>query len=303
MTKLVVSVPDSFTRKALGDVPEGVEIVEWDFSGPAPRDRIDLAVTPAFASAEVMDAVASVETQLVQVPSIGYDAIIGKVPPNTVVANGATVHETATAELTLALLLAAARDIPRMVRQQDASTWEKFHMKGLADSNVLMVGAGGVGKAIADRLDPFEVSLTRVATTARDDERGHVHAVDELPELLPHADVVIVIVPLTDDTEKMINDEFLAAMPDGAILVNVARGQVADTDALVRHGDRLRIAVDVTDPEPLPEDSGLWQKASVISPHVGGITSALSPRLHKLLQRQIRHLLAGEEPENVVLRG
>ena len=303
MAQLVVSVPDSYTRKALGEVPDGVELVEWDFSGPAPRDVIDLVICPPFASPAIMEAVAPVRTRLVQVPSIGYDSIVGKVPPGTVVANGATVHETATAELTLALLLAVARDVPRMVRQQDRSEWEKFQLKGLADRNVLMVGYGGVGKAIAARLEPFEVTLTRVATTARDDERGHIHAVAELPELLPHADVVIVIVPLTPETDGMVDDAFLAAMPDGAILVNVARGRVADTDALARHGDRLRIAVDVTEPEPLPEDHPLWQKAALIAPHVGGLTSALAPRLHRLLQRQIAHLLAGEEPENIVLRG
>ena len=302
MSPFVVSVPDTHTRTALGKVPDGVEVIDWDLTGPAPRQRIDMVVCPPFATPAHMELVEDVETALVQVPSIGYDGIIGKVPAGKVIANGSSVHEAATAELTLALLLAVARDVPRMVRAQDNANWEKFFIRGLTDCNVLMVGYGGVGKAIAARLEPFEVTLTRIASTARDDEQGHIHGVAELPELLPRADVVIVIVPLTPATDGMVDDDFLAAMQDGAILVNVARGRVADTDALVRHADRLRIAVDVTEPEPLPADNPLWQTAALIAPHVGGVTAALAPRLGRLLQRQIAHLLAGEEPENVVIR-
>ncbi len=290
-------------RETLGTVPDGVEVIDWDFTAPPPRDSIDMVIFPPFTPPELMDAAKGVESRLFQVPSVGYDSIVGHVPPGRIVANGSTVHETATAELTLALLLAVAREVPRMVRAQDLSTWRPFTTKGLADSHVLLIGYGGVGRAVAERLDPFEITLHRVATRERDDERGHIYPASKLPELLPQADIVIVTVPLTEDTIGRVDDAFLSAMPDGAILVNVARGKVADTDALVRHADRLRIALDVTDPEPLPADHPLWQKATLIAPHVGGATDALAPRLHQLLQRQIAHLLAGEEPENIVLRG
>ncbi|MET0352938.1 MAG: NAD(P)-dependent oxidoreductase, partial [Plantibacter flavus] len=152
---------------------------------------------------------------------------------------------------------------------------------------------------------PFEVEVTRVASSAREDERGPIHGIDELPELLPHAEIVIVVVPLTDSTRGLIGDDFLAALPDDALVVNVARGPVADTDALVEHATsgRIRLALDVTDPEPLPADHPLWSLPNVlVSPHIGGATSAMLPRMARLLRRQIEHLLADEEPENIVLR-
>lgn len=299
---LVVSVPDSVTREILGTVPDGVEVIEWDLRSPAPRDRIDMVVTHAFATPDALAATADVETQLIQVQAIGYDTILDKVPAGKVVANGHSVHETATAELTLALLLGAMRDVPRMVRQQQESSWTRYWAPGLADAKVLMIGTGSVGRAIAARLAPFEATLTRVATTARDDELGHVHGVDELDDLLPEADAVILIVPLTPETDGMVDDAFLRRMKDGAVFLNVARGRCARTDALVAHADRLKIVLDVVDPEPLPADSPLWQKAMLIAPHQGGMTDALAPRLGALLRRQIDHLLAGEEPENIVLR-
>ncbi|MDO5496056.1 MAG: NAD(P)-dependent oxidoreductase [bacterium] len=303
MPQLVVSIYSSDDAHLLEPIPDGVEVVEWDLSSPPPRDHIDMVVFPPFARPPLMEAAGNVSSRLLQLQSIGYDSLEPHVPSGSVVANGASVHESATAELALALLLAVTREVPRMVRNQDLSRWQQFHTHGLADSRVLMVGYGGVGKAIADRLTPFEVALTRVATSRREDELGVVHAVEELGELLPEADAVIVIVPLTPKTEGLVDDEFLAAMPDGAVLVNVARGKVADTSALLRHADRLRIALDVTDPEPLPADHPLWQKATLIAPHVGGATDAQTPRLKELLQRQMAHLLADEEPENIVLRG
>ncbi|RXZ40205.1 NAD(P)-dependent oxidoreductase, partial [Agromyces binzhouensis] len=175
----------------------------------------------------------------------------------------------------------------------------------LADRRVLLVGYGGVGRAIEDRLAGFEVELTRVASSARDDERGRVHGVDELPALLPHAEVVIVVVPLSDETTRLVDAAFLAALPDGALVVNVARGAVADTDAILAEATsgRLRFALDVTDPEPLPEGHPLFALPNVlVSPHVGGATTAMMPRMARLLRDQVERMLRGDEPRNVVLR-
>ena len=181
-----------------------------------------------------------------------------------------------------------------------------FFYLSTQSSEAAIVGYGGVGKAIEDRLLPFETTVTKVASRERTDPRGHVHGIAELHTLLPEHDIVIVGVPLSDATRHLIDDAFLAAMPDGALLVNVARGPVADTDALVRHtgSGRIRAALDVTDPEPLPQDHPLWRIPGVIiSPHVGGASSAMRPRMGKLVQRQIELMLAGEPPANVVLGG
>ena len=145
----------------------------------------------------------------------------------------------------------------------------------------------------------------RVASKPRSDDRGHVFGVEDLPELLPDVDIVIVVTPLAPSTAGLVGEDVLSALPDGALVVNVARGQVADTDALVRHATegRIRLALDVTDPEPLPADHPLWSLDNVlISPHVGGASAAMLPRMAALVRRQIDHLLADEEPENIVLR-
>ncbi len=131
-----------------------------------------------------------------------------------------------------------------------------------------------------------------------------MHGIDELPALLPTAEIVIVSLPGADATRRLVDDAVLAALPDGALVVNVGRGPVVDTDALVDHVSRgrIRAALDVTDPEPLPEGHPLWSLPGVlIAPHVGGASSAMRPRIARLVKRQIERLLAGEEPLNIVI--
>jgi phosphoglycerate dehydrogenase-like enzyme len=236
---------------------------------------------------------------------VGYDGVADVLPPGCVYANAATVHEASTAELTLALILASQRGIPDDVRNATAGRWEPSWRQSLADRNVLLVGYGGVGKAIEARLLPFEVSVTRLALRGRFDERGEIHGFDSLHDLLPRADVVVVVVPLTEMTTGLIDDAFLSAMRDDSLIVNVARGAVADTEALLAHASsgRIRVALDVTDPEPLPPGHPLFALPNVlISPHVGGRSSAMLPRMARLLREQIERMLVGDEPINVVLR-
>lgn len=304
-TSLVVSVPDSRLANALGDVPDGVELVEWDFDSAPPRSHIDLIVPPYMGASGRLGRLAEVTSRLVQSQSIGYDGIDKLLPEGITYANASTVHETATAELAVTLTLAAQRGLPEFVRDATTGTWKSRMLPGLADRRVMILGYGGVGRAIEDRLLPFETTIVRVASKARADERGHIHGVSDLPDLLPETDVLIVVTPLTSATAGLIDDTVLSALPDGALVVNVARGQVADTDALVRHAreGRLRLALDVTDPEPLPADHPLWSLPNVlITPHVGGASGAMLPRMAALLRRQIEHLLADEAPENIVLR-
>lgn len=178
-------------------------------------------------------------------------------------------------------------------------------LPSLADRTVLLIGYGGVGQAIEARLLPFEVTILRVARTARSDERGVIHGIESVPELLPQADIVVVAVPLTDDTTHLVDDSFLSLMRDHSLLVNIARGKVADTEALLSHAraGRLRVALDVTDPEPLPDGHPLFGLTNVlISPHVGGDTTAMLPRVARLLNEQFSRMRRGDEPLNVVLR-
>jgi phosphoglycerate dehydrogenase-like enzyme len=301
---LLVSVPDVSLMTALGDA-EGVEYVVWDMSGPPPVPVIDIVIPPYLAGTSWAAQLKEVRTRLVQSPMVGYDGVAELLPPGVVYANAASVHETSTAELTLALILASQRGIPDFVRAAEKGHWARAWYPSLADRRVLLVGYGGVGKAIAERLRPFEVTLTRLARTARSDEHGEIYGMESLPDLLPNAEIVIVVVPLDGSTTRLIDDTFLSLMPDGSLLVNVSRGLVADTGALLKHASagRLRIALDVTDPEPLPEGHPLFSLDNVlISPHVGGASSAGFPRLVRLIKEQVERMSRGYEPLNVVLR-
>lgn len=307
MSKLVVSLPDPKLQEALGPI-DGVEYVPWQMDGPAPRSVFDIVVPPYLGGNRALQHLEGVTAGLVQWQSIGYNGVAKYLGPEQRFANAATVHETSTAELALGLTLAAQREIPRFVRQGDRAIWEGGTAPSLADRRVLLIGYGGVSKAIDARLAPFEVTATRIARSAREEPGPSgdpvvVHGLDALHERLAEAEIVIIAVPLSPETRGMLDASALSALPDGALIVNVARGPVIDTDALVAElqSGRLRAAVDVTDPEPLPAEHPLWScPNTLISPHVGGDTTAMIPRMARLLRRQIDHLLAGEELENLI---
>ncbi len=302
---LVVSVPDESMRALIGTDAKDVEVIVWDMKQPSPRADIDMVVVPYMVGNGVLAQLATVKTQLVQSLLNGYDGVEAILPPGHVFANAKSVHETSTAEMTLTLILAMQRGIPDFVRAATRGVWERGWHESLADRDVLIVGYGGVGQAIEQRLLAFETKVTRVASHARSDERGIIYGLDSLYEHLGRADIVIVIVPLNSSTTGLINDRFLATMRDGALLVNVSRGKVADTGALIAHATsgRIRLALDVTDPEPLPDGHPLFALPNVlISPHVGGATSAALPRMVRLVNQQISHLRLGEPPDNVVIR-
>ncbi len=303
--RLIVSVPDKGLADALGVDTSQVDLIEWDMTGPPPLDSIDIVVPPYMGARECLTNLEGLHVRLVQGLTAGYDGVAEALPANMVFANAASVHETSTSEMTLALILASQRGIPDFVRAAEKGHWARAWHESLADRTVLLVGYGGVGKAIETRLLAFEVTVVRVARTQRSDDTGIIHAIGELPLLLAQADIVVVVVPLTDETTHLVDDAFLSTMRDGTLLVNVSRGPVADTNALLAHAQtgRLRLALDVTDPEPLPEGHPLFALDNVlISPHVGGATSAALPRIARLLRNQIARLLNDEEPLNVVLR-
>ena len=302
---LQVSLPDQKLLDAL-EPAAGVEFFVWDFSGPAPADRFDIVVPPYMRGPEVLAALESVEIGLIQSQSIGYDGVADVLPAGCLFANAAGVHETSTAELALGMMIASQRGMADFARNQATGTWDNSQRPSLADRRVLLVGYGGVGKAIESRLLPFETHVTRMASREREDSSGKIFGIDSLFEQLPLHEIVVVSVPLSEQTQQLVDAKFLAAMPDGALLVNVARGPVADTDALLAEtsSGRLRAALDVTDPEPLPAGHPLWTTPGVlITPHVGGASSAMFPRMVRLIKQQIGLMLDGKEPVNVVLGG
>ncbi len=239
--------------------------------------------------------------KVVQLLTAGYDNALRYVPRGVTLCNAGGVHDASTAELAVGLILASMRGLDEFSRAMPSGAWMYARREALADKRVLVLGAGGVGQAVQRRLEPFETDVVMAARTAR---QGVV-AIEDVGVLLPTVDVVVLAVPLTEDTTGLVDDAFLSRMRDGALLVNVARGPVVDTDALVRHVamGRIRAALDVTDPEPLPPGHPLWTLPGVlVSPHVGGNTSAFLPRARRLVERQMRRFAAGEPLASVVSR-
>lgn len=297
----VVVVPSPELRRRLEPQLDGVRLEVWaPGSGDAFPGPADILLWPYMVPASELHHLAGLPIGLVQSQSLGYDGVAEHLPAGLRYANAVEVHEGSTAELVLALVLATLRGVPQAVRDADRGVWDHRRHPGLAGRRVLVLGAGGVGQQIARRLESFDVDLTVVARTARDG----VHDLDALPALLPAAEVVIVAVPLSPETYHLVDAAFLARMPDGALLVNVARGPVVDTDALLAElrAERLQAALDVTDPEPLPPDHPLWTAPGVlITPHVGGDTDAMDRRVDRLVVEQVRRLSAGEPPLNLVI--
>lgn len=306
---LLVTVPTDRLAAGLGNLPDGVKLEVWDLRSPAPAERIDIVVPPYMGGSSVLSALEGLDVGLVQGQSIGYDGVADSLPEGIPFANAASVHEASTAELAVGMMIAAQRQLPRFVRAQARGEWSPVFAESLADRRVLLVGFGGVGKAIARRLAPFEVDLTAVARTARAEQvdgvgQVRVHGMDELDTLLPKAEIVVLSLPASDETHHLFDAERIARMAPGALLVNVGRGPLVDTDALVAalNANAIRAASDVFEEEPLPAGHPLWSAPNLlITPHGGGASTAMNPRIARLIRRQIDRMLAGEPPVNIVL--
>jgi len=263
-------------------------------------ERVAFYVPPYMGPADDLAVMAHMpRLQVVQLLTAGYENALRFLPPGVTLCNAGGVHDASTAELAVGMIIASLRGIDAFARAMPSGSWLYGRREALADKRVVVVGAGGVGQALRRRLEPFEAEVLMVGRSAR----PGVQASADLPALLPSADVVVLAVPLTDETHGLVDTEFLARMRDGALLVNVARGSVVDTDALTEQvaSGRILAALDVTDPEPLPPDHPLWSLPGVlISPHVGGNTSAFLPRARRLVAEQLQRFATGQPLEHVV---
>ncbi|MDQ3627389.1 MAG: 2-hydroxyacid dehydrogenase [Actinomycetota bacterium] len=290
-----------FGAEDLGDVPDGLRI-ETFRAGEPPESvaRVEFFVPTYDTGLDLSRLLPRMRSlRVVQTQTAGVDNVEPHMPPGVTLCNARGVHDASTAELAVALVLASLRGIPDFARAQEQGRWRHERRPALADRSVLIVGYGSIGAALERRLTGFECEIVRVARRPRDG----VHEWQDLPDLLGHADVVVLMVPLDDSTRGLVDAGFLARMKDGALLVNVARGAVVDTGALVAEcaSGRLMAAVDVTDPEPLPPEHPLWRTPGVlVSPHVGGATSAMKPRVTRLVAAQLARFVAGEPLVNVV---
>ena len=295
-------------RRLLGDVPDDVRLEVCADAAAPPADPADVAFwVPPFGPGQADLLPKMTGLRVVQLLSAGADAWADRMPSGTQLCDARGVHDAPVAEWVVGACVGMLRRFPDHVRAQQRAEWTTDGLtpaRELTGARVLIVGAGSIGAAIERHLAPFEVTVTRVARTARPAE--DVHAAGDLPALLPDADVVVLVVPLTEQTRGLVDAAFLAAMPDGALLVNAARGPVVDTAALFTElaTGRLSAALDVTDPEPLPAGHPLWSLPNVlITPHIGGAVRGLLPRAYRLAGAQLRRFTAGEPLLNQVAAG
>ncbi|ASY15035.1 putative phosphoglycerate dehydrogenase [Candidatus Planktophila dulcis] len=265
--------------------------------------QIDFYVPLYMGGAKALSYAAQMPNlKTLQMLNAGYDDALAYLRPGLTLCNARGVHDASTAELAVGLAIASRRGFPEFMREQIAGRWSHHRTSALSDSKIGIIGYGSIGKKIAKNLSGFEVSVTAFTQSGRD---GSL-TIDQLDAHLPELDIIILILPLSDSSRHLFNAKRLAAMKDGALLINVARGPVVETDALVKelNSGRIFAALDVTDPEPLPTGHPLWSaKNLLLLPHVGGNSDAFEPRGRALVQSQLQLLAAGAPLEHVVAQG
>jgi phosphoglycerate dehydrogenase-like enzyme len=235
--------------------------------------------------------------EVVQLPTVGFDAALRHLPGGVTLCNAAGVHEQSTAELAVGSIIARWRGIDRAARDMTVGRWDHRRGRSLQEATAVIIGAGGVGTRVASALTALGAHPQLVGRTAR----AGVLPAQDLPKLVPTADIVVLAVPLTEHTEGMVDHAFLSMLRDGALLVNVARGSVIVTDDLLAELPRIEAILDVVDPEPLPPEHPLWSAAGVlITPHIGGDTDAFPRLARALIGAQVRRWRSGEALINVV---
>ncbi|RLK55429.1 2-hydroxyacid dehydrogenase [Actinokineospora cianjurensis] len=297
---VTVLVPDAHGVAALSAV-SGVRVVQYD-PDDLPVEAVDAEVlVPGFLSADKVRLVGRLpRLRLVQLLTAGAEAWVGQLPADVMLSTCGGAHGGSTAEWAMAALLAVYRDIREFEDSRRAGRWDSHQTETLQGKRVLVVGAGDLGQQMRRKLEAFDAHVTMVANTARDGVRG----VHELPELLPEHDAVVLMVPMTAATRHLVDRDFLAKLPDRAVVVNAARGPVVDTEALLVEltSGRLRAALDVTDPEPLPEGHPLWTAPGLLlTPHVAGSCTGVHERAYKVVAAQVERYVRGEKPANLVL--
>ena len=283
-------------------LPAGVTHLPTDGIAPAPGDldKVEFYVPRYMGGPAAIAMIPEMKSlKIIQSPNAGVDDVL-KIRPNGVtLCNAAGVHDASTAELAVALAIASRRGFATFAADQAEGRWAHVRKPSLADSNVAIVGYGNIGKMIGTMLENFEVSVTAFSRSGKDGALTF----DHFDGLLPTFDVIILIVPLNDQTHHLMNAQRLAAMKDGAALINVARGAVVDTEALIAelNSGRITAGLDVTDPEPLPAGHPLWSaKNVIITPHVGGDSEAFTPRGRKLVEEQLARYASGQSLLHIV---
>jgi len=301
--RALIPMPEG--RELLGVLPEAVEVGVWDAHGAPPGGGAGVSFwVPPFPP---LDSYAAAFAELpdlraVQTLTAGYDHVSAALPRGLTLCNAGGVHDGPAAEWAVTSLLAVLRRVPHYVLAQRDGAGRDGESDSLIGRRVMILGHGGIGRAVHRRLDGFEAEVVAVASRSRDG----VHGPEELSRLLPGCDAVIIAVSLSPSTRGLVGADFLGRLPEGAVIVNVARGPVVDQQALAAElwSGRLRAALDVSVPDPLVNDDPLRQCPNLLyTPHIAGATSLALPRAFGLVGEQLRRLAGGEPLLNVVVGG
>lgn len=301
MTRVWLPDPPE-TVATLNPLPDGIEADVWTGGEPLPdtKDEVEFIVLPGRVEPATMAAITALpKLRVIQLTSAGAEHVIPYIPDGITLCNARGAHDAATAEWTVGAIVASLRNFPRFVKAQEAGKWDPTLSESVSGKLVLIVGYGSIGGAVERRLAGWEVTVERVARHPR----PGVRPITELHEALEKADVVVILVPVTDETRHMVNAEFLKSMKDGALLVNAARGPIVDTEALLKEltAQRIRAALDVTDPEPLPPGHPLWQAPGLLlTPHIGGAVTDVRDRAYAVVRDQLARYAVGEPLLNVI---
>ena len=284
------------------EIPESLSSfpIRGELPEPEILESIQFYVPPYMAGTRALEVIPKMTSlQVIQSPNAGVDDVINILPPGVTLCNAKGVHDASTAELAIGLTISARRGFATFMANQSKGLWIHERRSALADSRVGIVGTGSIGSLIARQLELFNVEVIGFNRSGNNASK----TMDDFDELLPTLDVVILILPLTEQSRYLMNRSRIDAMKPGATLINMARGPVVDTDALVDALNRGHITagLDVTDPEPLPKGHPLWSVPNVIiTPHVGGDSSAFNPRVRTLIESQLKRFAAGQPLVNIV---
>ena len=283
-------------------IPDSLQVlpISGDLPEPEILSKITFYVPPYMGGVRALEPISKMDSlQVIQSPNAGVDDVLAILPPGVTLCNAQGVHDASTAELAIGLTISARRGFATFMSNQHQGLWAHVRRSALTDSRVGIVGMGSIGSLIAKQLEVFNVEVIGFTRTGRNSSK----TMAEFDELLPSLDVVILILPLTQQSHHLMNRKRIEAMKNGATLINVARGAVVDTDALVvaLNQGRITAGLDVTDPEPLPQGHPLWSAPNVIiTPHVGGDSSAFNPRVRALIETQLERFASGQPLINIV---